>query len=514
MHDSIVYKLLITWISSLLCLNIITSQDFYSRLISIDAGLPGRNVTAIAQDDQAYIWMATNQGICRYDGYDITNFGLPDNMYLEIWSLDAVSDRLFLLDAQGQMFVFESETFTQIDLQRDSIANSVVDVYVDDKGHILVMHTASDQIFCYDENWSLLWKQDLSVFPLYVGNFGRQMVVQQNDLYYALHGTDSIVVMNRNGEITAKLGIDLKNTEDIATKIFSIDDRVLISSETGIHEVVKDSVIRRFDIPLDLSNIVHTHNMVHFMHGVHVNEVILYSSSTDTYKSIDLDISNYPDQSRINQITSDKSGNYWLATEIGAIVVNEKSSMFQTYHLELPDVGHDIGKGLRSMIEVDNDIYFSTDGIPFLRLDPKTGSIENLSDITQTAHGHFHQLVKSAQQLITGSQLIYDVNAQQIVNSQVKSTDRHAWVDSTGSLFACGYYFCTLYVSPVVYLAVAIIFAPYTIGCRGICSTAFLPVKPESGSKRKRARKNQKDQRGSLEPPVDMRSQWFDTSHI
>ena len=42
--------------------------------ISLEEGMPGRYVNAIAQDDQGFIWLGTSYGLCQYDGYEIKTY--------------------------------------------------------------------------------------------------------------------------------------------------------------------------------------------------------------------------------------------------------------------------------------------------------------------------------------------------------------------------------------------------------------------------------------------------------
>ena len=39
------------------------------RDLSTEDGLPSNSIINIVQDPQGYIWMATSDGLCRYDGY-------------------------------------------------------------------------------------------------------------------------------------------------------------------------------------------------------------------------------------------------------------------------------------------------------------------------------------------------------------------------------------------------------------------------------------------------------------
>lgn len=82
---------------SLLCFLLLTaifnftslySQNYYTRNITIENGLPSNSVQAIFRDSRGYMWIGTEAGLCRYDGTDFriytTADGLPGN---RIWSI-------------------------------------------------------------------------------------------------------------------------------------------------------------------------------------------------------------------------------------------------------------------------------------------------------------------------------------------------------------------------------------------------------------------------------------------
>ena len=57
-----------------LCPHLIaTSQDVKFDRIGTDKGLTQANVTAIEQDDLGYIWLGTEDGLNRYNGYHETD---------------------------------------------------------------------------------------------------------------------------------------------------------------------------------------------------------------------------------------------------------------------------------------------------------------------------------------------------------------------------------------------------------------------------------------------------------
>lgn len=51
-----------------------SATQFISKLMNSDNGLPSNNVNQVLQDDDGFMWMATREGIARYDGYAFVNF--------------------------------------------------------------------------------------------------------------------------------------------------------------------------------------------------------------------------------------------------------------------------------------------------------------------------------------------------------------------------------------------------------------------------------------------------------
>ena len=58
------------------------------RKYTVDDGLPGNEIYDIIQDSKGFIWVATSNGVARFDGNRFEKFtvenGLPDNEILKI----------------------------------------------------------------------------------------------------------------------------------------------------------------------------------------------------------------------------------------------------------------------------------------------------------------------------------------------------------------------------------------------------------------------------------------------
>ena len=64
------------------------AQSFFHTNYGIDQGLPSSQVYDVVQDQQGYIWIATDAGVSRFDGAKMVSFkqadGLSDNAIVQM----------------------------------------------------------------------------------------------------------------------------------------------------------------------------------------------------------------------------------------------------------------------------------------------------------------------------------------------------------------------------------------------------------------------------------------------
>jgi signal transduction histidine kinase/DNA-binding response OmpR family regulator/ligand-binding sensor domain-containing protein len=68
--------ILVLWVSTQ---NILAQETFSSRRITVNEGLPQGFVSGIVQDDDGFIWLATRDGLARYDGYEMKIYRSSDD---------------------------------------------------------------------------------------------------------------------------------------------------------------------------------------------------------------------------------------------------------------------------------------------------------------------------------------------------------------------------------------------------------------------------------------------------
>lgn len=104
---SIVYFLLF-----ILSFNLVKGQSYYYKNYTADNGLPSSEAFHVIQDKKGFIWIATNQGVSRFDGYEFTNFdthsGLPRNTILELFE-DEIG-RIWFVSLTGELSWFENDS--------------------------------------------------------------------------------------------------------------------------------------------------------------------------------------------------------------------------------------------------------------------------------------------------------------------------------------------------------------------------------------------------------------------
>ncbi len=111
-----------TALSLLLIGSTVAAQSMSSRTLSLSQGLPEYFVSGIVQDRAGFIWIATRDGLARYDGQHFKLFrhqpdnprSLASNILL---SLQTVSDSALLLQLENgtlQLFSPLTEVFSTL----------------------------------------------------------------------------------------------------------------------------------------------------------------------------------------------------------------------------------------------------------------------------------------------------------------------------------------------------------------------------------------------------------------
>ena len=137
--------LLCAIVSLQLCL---AADNVRFRNITMEDGLLSNTVRNVVQDHYGFIWMGTDNGLCRYDGFDFQPYRIiPNGVDQYISSLTPADDGLYVGTSKGVYFFdFQAESFR---LLKSSPKAVVYSIGRSKEGHIW-FSVPGDSIGCYD----------------------------------------------------------------------------------------------------------------------------------------------------------------------------------------------------------------------------------------------------------------------------------------------------------------------------------------------------------------------------
>ncbi len=134
--------------------------DFVFRHLTLEDGLSNSNVNCITQDSTGFIWIGTENGLNRYDGYNFTHYYNDANKPNSIYSNEILT---MLVDSKGILWVgtfeglfrynaiFDNFEYIRLDTSNHTQANIQVYAILEDKNDVLWVGTSGNGLFKYDE---------------------------------------------------------------------------------------------------------------------------------------------------------------------------------------------------------------------------------------------------------------------------------------------------------------------------------------------------------------------------
>ena len=112
------------------------AQTFNMSKYNNATGLPQNYVYSISQDNNGYMWIATAEGLSKYDGMHFTNYFTKDSLaddFVHKLLID-VDGNIWCGHGNGSFSIFDGKIFTKIIIPEASAP--IKDMCIDDKGNI------------------------------------------------------------------------------------------------------------------------------------------------------------------------------------------------------------------------------------------------------------------------------------------------------------------------------------------------------------------------------------------
>lgn len=164
------FHLLWAWLLCLMLPNIIDAQQYNYRHYTTREGLPSSSAYSITQDDKGFLWIATSQGLARFDGYKFKVYtvqdGLPSNDVLAV--IKGKKGKLWLVCYSNVLSYYDTNTDKVEIFDKYQLASMPLNVQEGDDGKVYVGTTDKGLLVVNRDSVMLMDTTDLPLINNYV----------------------------------------------------------------------------------------------------------------------------------------------------------------------------------------------------------------------------------------------------------------------------------------------------------------------------------------------------------
>lgn len=330
----------------------IKAQSFDFKIYDTTEGLPQNYVYAIEQDNHGFIWMATGEGLIRYDGVDYVLYTTKDSLshnFIRCTHIDA-NGRLWLGHKNGFITYHEDGIFHKIKV--DNANKDIFDISEDSEGNIWAVDQRNGLIRISNKDKSIRTFFDRK-------KFGRKKYTAIDAISPTkmLVGTTAGLFVFEFDE--SLNNVDITQISDIPDVwIESINKRKRADNEFWVgtkdkgfffysydtknsEHITDNDLCRRFSLDNEVVTDIYEEREGHLLIGTQGSGVIklIYDPVMDDFHdSFKYSTINGLNKDDIEDIFCDREGNYWIGTNGGgvALLVNQ---YFVFYNLDNEKLG-------------------------------------------------------------------------------------------------------------------------------------------------------------------------------
>ena len=391
----------------------------FFRHITVEDGLSSNQVRSMIQDEKGFIWIGTDQGLTKYDGYDFQEFPLPEQwtgatllmLFEHGTHIYIGTDKgLFIMDS-GTQKISPSEIITKDGMK---ISSEVNNICMDLDGNIWIS-TYGQGAFCYDPNMRTLKNYPFSDFE---GKLSTVYVDKSNQVW-ALTNWGSPVLSKLNKSKDEFSGFVLHDDVEVSGGLVLMEDsdkRFWLGSwDEGLFEIDRLTGKVRRSLPSTVSGgLNHIHSIIEYDPGILLigsdDGLLMYNTHTkECWSDIDSDSDASGLSNRfVYPILKDREGSIWVGTYYGGInYYSPYSGMFDKYSYNPLDTNSLRGKVISGFCEdSDNNIWIASDDGGLSHFNIHTGRFTNYVNVpgeNSLSYNNVHALCMDGDDLWIGT---------------------------------------------------------------------------------------------------------------
>ena len=291
------------------------SKNLIFNNINIEQGISQSTIEDIFQDSEGYIWLGTNDGLNRYNGYEFKIYNYEE--YQNSISHNGITD--ITEDKYGNIWVNTVSGVNKINKKTEKISN-----YTEINGKIKEDST-TEIIVTKDNNILVGTYEGLNIYNSKEDRF--DVILEQKD------------------------GI-------LSSCIYSIDEdingNIWIGTELGLNKLSKDfKVLETYTSESEIYNIFCDDENGFVWAGSDSSGLLKIDKNTKevTQYINDIEDENSIPANQVGVIIRDSKGNLWVGTTNGLARYNEKNDSFDVYKNKVYDKNSLVYNDVRSIIE-------------------------------------------------------------------------------------------------------------------------------------------------------------------
>lgn len=291
------------------------SKNLIFNNINIEQGISQSTIEAIFQDSEGYIWLGTNDGLNRYNGYEFKIYNYEE--YQNSISHNGITD--ITEDKYGNIWVNTVSGVNKINKKTEEISN-----YTEINGKIKEDST-TEIIVTKDNN-------------ILVGTY------EGLNIYNAKEDRFDVILEQKDGILSSC--------------IYSIDEdingNIWIGTELGLNKLSKDfKVLETYPSESEIYNIFCDDENGFVWAGSDSSGLLKIDTKTKevTQYINDIEDENSIPSNQVGAIIRDRKGNLWVGTTNGLARYNKKNDKFDVYKNKVYDKNSLVYNDVRSIIE-------------------------------------------------------------------------------------------------------------------------------------------------------------------
>ena len=298
-------------------------DDITFNNMNIEQGISQSTIEAIFQDSSGYIWLGTNDGLNRYNGYEYKIYNYEENQ--NSISHNGITD--ITEDDYGNLWVSTVQGVNKIDKSTEKISN----------------YTESNNKIKDDSTSEIIKTKDNKII---VGTYeGLSIYNEKKDCFEVILDTKNGIISNVVYTIDEDEEGNIWIGTDLGVNKISKDFKVLETYKTGLGEnTLGEGEIYNIYCD-DYYNLVWAGSSSSGIHKIDINTKEIKSYSND-----DKDENSIP-ANQIGEILRDTNGNLWVGTTNGLACYNEEKDNFNIYKNKIYDKNSLVYNHVKSLMQ-------------------------------------------------------------------------------------------------------------------------------------------------------------------